>query len=38
MFFGGKGVILVLVNIIFKKVYEMVKKCLDNNFKEVLDI
>lgn len=38
MSLGGKGVISVLANIIPKKVHEMAKKCLDNNFKEALDI
>lgn len=38
MSLGGKGVISVLANIIPKKVHEMAKKCLENNFKEALDI
>lgn len=38
MSLGGKGVISVLANIIPKKVHEIAKKCLNNNFKEALDI
>ncbi|MDR3595577.1 4-hydroxy-tetrahydrodipicolinate synthase [Clostridium sp.] len=38
MSLGGKGVISVLANIIPKKVHEIAEKCLDNNFKEALDI
>jgi len=38
MSLGGKGVISVLANIIPRKVHEIAQKCLDNNFKEALDI
>ncbi|AQR95838.1 MULTISPECIES: 4-hydroxy-tetrahydrodipicolinate synthase [Clostridium] len=38
MALGGKGVISVLANIIPNKVHEMAKNCLNNNFKEALDI
>jgi 4-hydroxy-tetrahydrodipicolinate synthase len=38
MSLGGKVVISVLANIIPKKVHEIAEKCLDNNFKEALDI
>ena len=38
MSLGGKGVISVLANIIPNKVHEIAKKCLDNNYKEALDI
>jgi len=38
MSLGGKGVISVLANIMPKKVHELVQKCLDNNYKEALDI
>lgn len=38
MSLGGKGVISVLANIIPKKVHDIVEKCLNNNFKEALDI
>lgn len=35
---GGKGVISVLANIIPSKVHEIAQKCLNNNYKEALDI
>lgn len=38
MSLGGKGVISVLANIMPRKVHEMAEKCLNNNFKEALDI
>ena len=38
MSLGGKGVISVLANIIPKKVHEIAQKCLENNYKEALDI
>ncbi|WP_315070263.1 4-hydroxy-tetrahydrodipicolinate synthase [uncultured Clostridium sp.] len=38
MSLGGIGVISVLANILPKKVHEMAQKCLNNNFKEALDI
>jgi 4-hydroxy-tetrahydrodipicolinate synthase len=38
MSLGGIGVISVLANIIPKKVHEIAQKCLENNFKEALDI
>ena len=38
MALGGKGVISVLANIIPSKVHEIADKCLNNNFKEGLDI
>ena len=38
MSLGGKGVISVLANIMPRKVHEIAQKCLDNNFKEALDI
>ena len=38
MALGGKGVISVLANIIPSKVHEIADKCLNNNFKEALDI
>lgn len=38
MSLGGKGVISVLANIIPSKVHEIAQKCLDNNYKEALDI
>lgn len=38
MALGGKGVISVLANILPNKVHEMAKNCLNNNFKEALDI
>ena len=38
MSLGGKGVISVLANIIPKKVHDIAEKCLNNNFKEALDI
>ncbi|AWK51859.1 4-hydroxy-tetrahydrodipicolinate synthase [Clostridium beijerinckii] len=38
MSLGGKGVISVLANIMPKKVHEIAQKCLDNNYKEALDI
>ncbi|OOM74506.1 4-hydroxy-tetrahydrodipicolinate synthase [Clostridium puniceum] len=38
MALGGKGVISVLANIIPSKVHEITEKCLNNNFKEALDI
>ena len=38
MSLGGKGVISVLANIIPKKVHEIAVKCLENNYKEALDI
>jgi 4-hydroxy-tetrahydrodipicolinate synthase len=38
MSLGGIGVISVLANIIPSKVHEMAMKCLDNNYKEALDI
>lgn len=38
MALGGKGVISVLANIIPNKVHEIAEKCLNNNFKEALDI
>ncbi|MFT8348385.1 4-hydroxy-tetrahydrodipicolinate synthase [Clostridium saccharoperbutylacetonicum] len=38
MALGGRGVISVLANIIPNKVHEMAKNCLNNNFKEALDI
>lgn len=38
MSIGGIGVISVLANIIPSKVHEIAQKCLDNNFKEALDI
>jgi 4-hydroxy-tetrahydrodipicolinate synthase len=38
MCLGGKGVISVLANIIPKKVHEIAQKCLENNYKEALDI
>ncbi|EKQ57034.1 MULTISPECIES: 4-hydroxy-tetrahydrodipicolinate synthase [unclassified Clostridium] len=38
MSLGGKGVISVLANIIPNKVHTIAKECLNNNFKEALDI
>jgi len=38
MSLGAKGVISVLANIIPNKVHEIAQKCLDNNYKEALDI
>lgn len=38
MALGGKGVISVLANIIPNKVHQITEKCLNNNFKEALDI
>ena len=38
MSLGGKGVISVLANIIPKEVHEIAAKCLNNNYKEALDI
>jgi len=38
MSLGGKGVISVLANIIPSKVHEIAQKCLNNNYKEALDI
>ncbi|MGM9933689.1 4-hydroxy-tetrahydrodipicolinate synthase [uncultured Clostridium sp.] len=38
MSLGGKGVISVLANIIPDKVHEMTAKCLENDFKNALDI
>ncbi|WP_297422339.1 4-hydroxy-tetrahydrodipicolinate synthase [Clostridium sp.] len=38
MSLGGKGVISVLANIIPNKVHNIAKECLNNNFKEALDI
>jgi 4-hydroxy-tetrahydrodipicolinate synthase len=38
MALGGKGVISVLANIIPNTVHEITEKCLNNNFKEALDI
>ncbi len=38
MSLGGKGVISVLANIMPKKVHEIAQKCLENNYKEALDI
>jgi 4-hydroxy-tetrahydrodipicolinate synthase len=38
MSLGGKGVISVLANIIPKEVHEIAVKCLENNYKEALDI
>ena len=38
MSLGGKGVISVLANIIPDKVHEIAHKCLENNYKEALDI
>lgn len=38
MSLGGKGVISVLANILPKKVHDIAEKCLNNNFKEALDI
>jgi 4-hydroxy-tetrahydrodipicolinate synthase len=38
MSLGGIGVISVLANIIPKKVHEIARKCLENKFKEALDI
>jgi 4-hydroxy-tetrahydrodipicolinate synthase len=38
MSLGGIGVISVLANIIPKKVHEIAQKCLDNNYKQALDI
>lgn len=38
MSLGGKGVISVLANIIPGKVHDIAQKCLNNNFKEALDI
>lgn len=38
MSLGGIGVISVLANIIPKKVHEIAQKCLENNYKEALDI
>lgn len=38
MALGGKGVISVLANILPSKVHEIAEKCLNNNFKEALDI
>jgi 4-hydroxy-tetrahydrodipicolinate synthase len=38
MSLGGIGVISVLANIIPSKVHEIAMKCLDNNYKEALDI
>lgn len=38
MALGGKGVISVSANIIPSKVHEIAEKCLNNNFKEALDI
>ena len=38
MSLGGIGVISVLANIIPKTVHNMAKNCLDNKFKEALDI
>jgi 4-hydroxy-tetrahydrodipicolinate synthase len=38
MSLGGKGVISVLANILPNKVHEIATKCLENNYKEALDI
>lgn len=38
MSIGGKGVISVLANIMPKVVHDMAIKCLNNNYKEALDI
>ena len=38
MALGGKGVISVLANIIPSTVHEIAEKCLNNNFKEALNI
>ena len=38
MSLGAKGVISVLANIIPGKVHEIAQKCLENNYKEALDI
>ena len=38
MSLGGKGVISVLANIMPSKVHEIAQKCLENNYKEALDI
>lgn len=38
MSLGGKGVISVLANIIPSKVHDIAEKCLNDNFKEALDI
>ena len=38
MSLGGKGVISVLANIIPKEVHEIAVKCLENKYKEALDI
>ncbi|BCZ46040.1 4-hydroxy-tetrahydrodipicolinate synthase [Clostridium gelidum] len=38
MSLGGIGIISVLANIIPKKVHEIAQKCLENNYKEALDI
>ena len=38
MSLGGKGVISVLANIIPKEMHEIAVKCLENNYKEALDI
>jgi len=38
MSLGAKGVISVLANIIPSKVHEIAQKCLENNYKEALDI
>lgn len=38
MSLGGKGIISVLANIMPRKVHEIAEKCLNNNFKEALDI
>ena len=38
MSLGGKGVISVLANIMPKQVHDIAEKCLNNNFKEALDI
>jgi 4-hydroxy-tetrahydrodipicolinate synthase len=38
MSLGGKGIISVLANILPNKVHEIATKCLENNYKEALDI
>ena len=38
MALGGKGIISVLANILPNKVHEIATKCLENNYKEALDI
>ena len=38
MSLGGKGVISVLANIMPMQVHDIAEKCLNNNFKEALDI